>query len=172
VRFQFDALAPSWQSRRAHGSLDSLDAALDRVAIRPRRVLDLGTGTGIGARYLAERYPEAEIAAVDLSSAMIEEARRLTDDERIEYAVADASSLPYENGRFDLVVLVNMIPFFDELARITATGGAVVAAFSSGPATPIYVPPDVLRRELESRGFTHFEHTASGPSTALLATRT
>ena len=39
--------------------------------------------------------------------------------------VGDASALPYESAAFDLVTLNNMIPFFDELARVTAPGGYV-----------------------------------------------
>ena len=48
--------------------------------------------------------------------------------------------LPYDDGAFDLVTLANMIPFFDELARVTAPGGALVFSFSGGAETPIYVP--------------------------------
>ena len=62
-----------------------------------------------------------------------------------------------------------MIPFFDELARVTAPGGTVVFSFSVGPDTPIYVPPDVLRRELSKRGFTDFADFAAGTGTALTA---
>ena len=62
-----------------------------------------------------------------------------------------------------------MIPFFDELARVTAPGGAVVFSFSAGPETPIYVPPEVLRKELEARGFMDFADFAAGSGTALVA---
>ena len=40
----------------------------------------------------------------------------------------EAPSFPA--GAFDLVVLLNMIPFFEELARVTAPGGTLVATFS------------------------------------------
>ena len=49
-----------------------------------------------------------------------------------------------------------MIPFFDELARVTAPGGHLVLSFSAGPETPIWVPPERLRRELGAHGFTDF----------------
>jgi hypothetical protein len=64
-----------------------------------------------------------------------------------------------------------MIPFFDELARVTARGGSVVASFSLGPETPIYVPFARLRRELGRRGFAEFAEFSSEPATALRATR-
>ena len=171
LRFQFDALAPSWEGRRGPESLQALAAALDRLERAPDRILDLGTGTGLAARFLAERFPEASIVGADLSPAMLEEARRLTPGGRISYELADGSDLPYPPGSFDLVVLLNMIPFFDELARVTAAGGAVVFASSSGGDTPIYVPTETLRRELERRGFTRFEDVAAGAGTAVLARR-
>jgi hypothetical protein len=67
------------------------------------------------------------------------------------------------------VTLGNMIPFFDELARVVAPGGRVLFAFSAGDATPIYVASDRLRVELGRRGFGDFEELAAGRGTALLA---
>jgi hypothetical protein len=64
-----------------------------------------------------------------------------------------------------------MIPFADELARITAAGGTLVLSFSRGAETPIYVAPDVLRRELGGRGFTEFADFSAEPATALRAKR-
>jgi hypothetical protein len=64
-----------------------------------------------------------------------------------------------------------MIPFFDEIARLTAPGGSVVFAFSSGPETPIYTPPETLRERLAPRGFDRFEEFAAEGETALLARR-
>jgi SAM-dependent methyltransferase len=81
----------------------------------------------------------------------------------------DAERLPFGDGSFELVTLANMIPFFDELARLVAPGGHVVFSFSSGPQTPIWVPPDRLRRELERRGFAEFADFESGAGIALLA---
>ena len=43
--------------------------------------------------------------------------------ERVRFEQADAVRLPFEDGSFDLVQLANMIPFFDELARVAAPGG-------------------------------------------------
>src|SRR4029078_13718440 len=67
---------------------------------------------------------------------------------RVSFQVADGSSLPFSDGSFDLVVLQNMIPFFEELGRVTAPGGRAIFAFSRGAETPIWVPPDTLRARL------------------------
>ena len=55
IRRQFDKLAPSWDAVRSTGHLESLEAALDAVGSMPRRVLDVGTGTGTAARAIAAR---------------------------------------------------------------------------------------------------------------------
>jgi SAM-dependent methyltransferase len=87
----------------------------------------------------------------------------------VTFQTGDAERLPFADGSFELVTLANMIPFFDELARVAAPGGHVVFSFSSGPQTPIWVPPERLRRELEARGFVDFADFENGAGTALLA---
>jgi SAM-dependent methyltransferase len=172
LRKQFDWLASGWEERRGPEMLAPLEAALDRLPEPPRRVLDIGTGTGKAARVAAQRFPDAQIFGVDLSGAMIEEARRLLPADlanRVRFQVADGAALPFVTGEFDLVMLFNMIPFFDELARVVAPGGYVVFGFSGGRETPIYVDPGRLRGELERRGFTHFAELAAGRGTAFLA---
>jgi SAM-dependent methyltransferase len=172
LRADFDALAPQWNDIVGDDALVPLTAALGRLEAPPARALDLGTGTGKGAQLVAERFPEAEILGVDLSPGMIEEAGRLLPRElsrRVRFQVADASALPLDDGAFDLVVLLNMIPFFSELARVTAPGATVVVSHTSGAETPIYTPPETLRGKLEPLGFDRFEELAVGNGTALLA---
>ena len=90
----------------------------------------------------------------------------------MRFEVADASALSFGDGAFDLVILLNMIPFFEELARVTAPDGTVVVAHVSGPSTPIWTPPETLRSHLASaRLRAGFEEIAAGPGTALLARR-
>jgi SAM-dependent methyltransferase len=167
LRRQFDKLAPVWDEMRRPGSFAPVEAALAALPEAPRHVLDLGTGTGSVAEIVAERYPEAEVTGVDVSPRMIEVAR--AKDTRVRFEVADAEHLPYADGAFELVTLGNMIPFFDELARVTAAQGHVLFAFSGGAETPIYVPPERLRAELGGRGFADFADFSAGRGTALLA---
>jgi SAM-dependent methyltransferase len=168
---QFDRLAPVWDSMRMPDTLAPIEAALDRLDPPPRRALDLGTGTGAVARLVAERFPEADVVGADIAAQMIEEARRLTESAQITYQVADAQNLPFADGSFDLITLGNMIPFFDELARLVEPAGHVIVAYSAGRETPIYVPPERLRSELARRGFTEIAEVSGGRGSAVLATK-
>ena len=171
MRRQFDRLAPVWDAQRRADAFAPVEVALERLETPPRRVLDLGTGTGSVARLVAARFPDAEVTGVDIAERMLDQARRNTDSPRVRYERADAERLPYGDGSFDLVTLGNMIPFFDELARVVATGGRVLFAFSAGPDTPIYVTPERLRAELGRRGFAEFAELSAGHGTAFLATK-
>lgn len=172
IRRQFDKLAPEWDSMRSPEAFAPFEAALDAIAVPPRRILDLGTGTGRAAFGLAGRFPEADVVGVDIAEEMLADARARTPPElqgRVRFEAADAARLPFEDGAFDLISLANMIPFFDELARVTAPGGAVAFSFSVGADTPIYVESARLREQLGRRGFTDFAEFSAGRGTAMLA---
>jgi len=172
TRLQFDRMAPRWTAMRSADAFASLEAALDSLPQPPGRALDLGTGTGLAAFAVARHFPDAEVVGADLSEAMVAQAQADTPPElagRVRFQAADAAQLPFEEGAFELVVLANMIPFFNELERVVSPGGHVVFMFSAGPETPIWVPPERLRKELESRGFSDFAGFEAGVGTALLA---
>ena len=172
TRLQFDRMAPRWTAMRSADAFASLETALDSLPQPPGRALDLGTGTGLAAFAVARHFPDAEVVGADLSEAMVAQAQADTPAElagRVRFQAADAAQLPFEEGAFELVVLANMIPFFDELERVVSPGGHVVFMFSAGPETPIWVPPERLRKELESRGFSDFADFEAGVGTALLA---
>jgi len=171
MRGMFDRIAPVWDQGRSPEAFAPVEAALELVS-EPSRALDLGTGTGAVAFKVAQRFPKAEVVGADLSPRMLIEARRRTPPEladRIQFDEADAERLPYPDEWFDLVTLANMIPFFDELDRVVAPGGWVVFGWSGGPQTPIYVPPEVLRRELGDRGYTDLSEIAAGNGTGFVA---
>ena len=172
TRLQFDRMAPRWTAMRSAEAFASLEAALDSLPQPPGRALDLGTGTGLAAFAVARHFPDAEVVGADLSEAMVAQAQADTPAElagRVRFQAADAAQLPFEEGAFELVVLANMIPFFDELERVVSPGGHVVFMFSAGPETPIWVPPERLRKELTARGFSDFADFEAGAGNALLA---
>lgn len=83
------------------------DAVIDRLArtTAPRRILEVGCGTGKNLLKLARTFPRARITGLDLSAEMLAQARKKTRDlaERIELL-----QKPYAGslapGDFDLVL--------------------------------------------------------------------
>jgi SAM-dependent methyltransferase len=171
-RRQWDLIAPSWEQVRRPDTFTPYLAGLDALPDPPRRALDVGTGTGGGAIEIATRFPAAEVVGVDFSAPMVARAASKVTPSlagRVSFRQADASSLPFGDGEFDLVAHNNMIPFFDEITRVLRPGGHVLFAFSGGAETPIYVPPERLRGELERRGFSDIAYFSQGRGTALVA---
>jgi tRNA (cmo5U34)-methyltransferase len=104
----FDAHAAGYEAprRRLIPPFDAFyGTAVDALSLLgrpPRRVLDLGAGTGMLAARVAARYPEAELVLVDGAPAMLEQARETLGD-RAQIVVADLAD-PLPEGEFDAVV--------------------------------------------------------------------
>jgi ubiquinone/menaquinone biosynthesis C-methylase UbiE len=154
----FDDRAPGWDERTGAPGADYLAAlavAVTKIDRRPERALDIGTGTGVAALFLAREFPRASIRGVDISEEMIRRAQAkvgLDPEARVVFRVADASSLPYEDGHFDLVTQLNMPPFFSEISRVLRHGGHAIIAASSGERTPFFTPDAVLERGFSRNG--------------------
>jgi ubiquinone/menaquinone biosynthesis C-methylase UbiE len=121
---------------------------------------------------LAQRFPGAELWAVDLAEAMIREAvRKAPADvaERVHFSVADAGALPFEDASFDLVCQLNLPLYADQIARVLAPGGHVVIASSRGPRTPYYTPESVVHRRFEKNGLHILPSGQVGEGTYFLA---
>ncbi len=157
VRRFFDGLAPGWDARvggESETRLAPLANAISYVAREPARALDIGTGTGTGAFFVASRYPAAEVIGIDLADAMIAIATEKASDRetKARFEVADIDS--YEPAEpFDLVLMMNMPPFFEQVARLVRPGGYVVSIASRGPTTPFYTSAGTLGRGFGKRGF-------------------
>ncbi|MEJ2157730.1 MAG: class I SAM-dependent methyltransferase [Desulfobacteraceae bacterium] len=106
------------------------------VARRRRfaRILDIGTGPGYLLLALRSVLPEAKIVGVDISSAMVSQARRNLNrrgrDSQIEVGVADTTALPFTDASFQCVVSTGSlhhwrdpIPALSEAYRVLTPGG-------------------------------------------------
>jgi SAM-dependent methyltransferase len=118
-------------SERAHDKehLASFDEAISRCT-PPRRALDLGTGAGASAELLAVRFPQAEIVGLDGSRRMIQTASRLFRRPNLRFITADVRRLPFGDGYFDLVTMLNALPEPNELRRVLVPGGVALVANS------------------------------------------
>jgi ubiquinone/menaquinone biosynthesis C-methylase UbiE len=106
------------------------------VQAAPRRVLDVGCGTGYLLRLLARRYPQAaELAGLDPAPSMIEAAEQAADDRRLRFTAGAAEALPYPGDAFDLVITTTSFDHWadqraglSECARVLAPSGHLVLA--------------------------------------------
>jgi ubiquinone/menaquinone biosynthesis C-methylase UbiE len=136
----FDERAPDYESGR-HGRLHreiagrTVQVALG-CAPGPRRILDVGCGTGYALRQLAARLPEAqELTGVDPAPGMIRVARGLGTDPRLRFVPGTAERLPAADGSVDLVISTTSFDHWAdqqaglaECARVLAPGGYLVLA--------------------------------------------
>ena len=106
-----------------------VDALLDAAAVGPGlRLLDVATGPGYAATTGAERG--AAVVGVDFAPTMIRLARQRHP--AIDFRLADAEALPFEDGSFDAVIGNFVIPHLGrpeqavgELARVLREGGTL-----------------------------------------------
>lgn len=96
-------------------------------------VLDVGSGIGGPARFLAESYG-CRVTGVDLSEPFVDAARYLTErtgqSEKVSFQTANALELPFGDSRFDIVLLQHVAMnisdrarLYCEIRRVLRTGG-------------------------------------------------
>ena len=136
----FDERAPGyesgWLGKLHHDIADrTAELALSRCPA-PRRILDVGCGTGYLLRELAARVPAAaELAGIDAAPVMIETARAAARDDRLRFSAGVAERLPFAAETFDLVVTTTSFDHWAdqqaglaECARVLTPGGQLVLA--------------------------------------------
>jgi ubiquinone/menaquinone biosynthesis C-methylase UbiE len=77
--------------------------------LQPGTLLEVGCGTGHFARLFAELG--FVVVGVDISAPMLSVAQRLDSD--VEYVLADACSLPFQDDSFDVVAFVTTLEFLN-----------------------------------------------------------
>src|SRR6202035_5906592 len=84
-------------------------------------VLDVGSGVGGPARFLAATYG-CRVTGVDLSDPFVDAARYLTErfglSAQVSFQTASALELPFDGGRFDVVLLQHVAMNISDRARL------------------------------------------------------
>lgn len=110
-------------------ALTPLAAAALRVAPPPERVLEIETGDGDGALFLAREFPAARVRGVDRDEALVRAAASrvgLDPEGRVAFKPGAPSALPYPDAFFDLVAQRRGRVAPAEIARVLRPGGALV----------------------------------------------
>lgn len=151
-----------------------------RAALAPDlRVLDVGSGLGGSARYLASER-QCHVTGIDLTKEYVDVATALAElvglGEKVEFRQASATALPFDAGAFDVVwtehVQMNIADksgFYGEIARVLKPRGRLLfhdvfqgpggephfpVPWAGAPAISFLAAPDDVRRILDDLGFT------------------
>jgi sarcosine/dimethylglycine N-methyltransferase len=140
-------------------------------------VLDVGSGVGGPARFLAATYG-CQITGVDLSEPFVDAARYLTErtgqSQQVSFETANALELPSDGGHFDVVLLQHVAMnisdrarLYREIRRVSKVGGRFAiydVVLNSGvphypvpwartPATSFLLTAAATREVIEPAGF-------------------
>ncbi|GAA1859650.1 class I SAM-dependent methyltransferase [Brevibacterium marinum] len=111
--------------------------------VSPRTILDLGVGSGLTAKWVAEALPEGHIHGIDASQEMLDEAAEVLGPERTTLGHGRLEA-PLPDGPFDLVMSTLAVhhldgegkaDLFKRIGTVLVDGGRFVLA-------DLVVPPD------------------------------
>jgi SAM-dependent methyltransferase len=130
-----DALAPY---EHFHGrGLEATTAIADMMPAREAdHLLDIGSGIGGPARYMATRFG-CRVTGIDLTAEFCDVARHLTRlaelDDRVKFQTGDALAMPFAANSFDGAYSMNVsmniadkAAFYREIRRVLVSGGWLV----------------------------------------------
>jgi ubiquinone/menaquinone biosynthesis C-methylase UbiE len=132
-RAYYDDFSGGYEDERGvgyHGMLDELELQVVTKLAEGRRVLEVGCGTGLILRRLAQHASMAR--GVDFSPGML----RTAQARGLEVVLGSATQLPFADASFDLVcsfkVLAHVAAIqqaMSEIARVTRPGGQMALEF-------------------------------------------
>ena len=140
-------------------------------------VLDVGSGVGGPARFLASAFG-CQVTGIDLSEPFVDAARYLTErtgqSEEVSFQSGSALELPFDDGRFDIVLLQHVAMnisdrarLYREIRRVLKSGGRFATfdvvlnggephypvPWARTPATSFLFTAAATREAIEAAGF-------------------
>jgi demethylmenaquinone methyltransferase/2-methoxy-6-polyprenyl-1,4-benzoquinol methylase len=122
------------------------------------KVLDCATGTGdLAIEFKKAVGHQGRVMGTDFCEEMIEHAPAKADKEKlvVEFEVADAMNLPYEDNSFDIASIAFGIRNVDdplvclkEMARVVKPGGKVVVLEFGQPKGPVKIPYEIYSKHV------------------------
>jgi SAM-dependent methyltransferase len=128
----FDAMAETWVDERGSYREAPLVDALGRGCPFPTGpCLEIGSGTGVLTPHLRAIWDD--VVCVDLSVQMMSRQRTGCQVQ------ADASDLPFPEGRFDVVVIGDAPLFVKETLRVLSSSGCLIWSNALGSGAPYHL---------------------------------
>ncbi len=111
--------------------------------LKPKKILDLATGTGDFAIALLKLHPE-KIIGMDISSGMLEVGKTKMINKKVDHIIemqlGDSENMPFEEDYFDAITVgfgvrnfENLNKGLGEMLRVTRKGGKIVILEFSKP---------------------------------------
>jgi len=147
-KFSYFDLQAYWGATKHYGGLKATEELIRLCHLSEGKyVLDVGCGVGITACYIAKKY-DCRVVGIDISEEMInrskERAERKSVKNKVEFKVADAQKLPFNDAIFDIVIGESVLAFIEdkekatkECLRVLKPGGYI----GFNEATWIKTPP-------------------------------
>lgn len=125
IEEQFNVIANEYDSKRGlfipcfHDFYETTTNFIASNISAPKRILDLGAGTGLLSYVWYPHFPQADYVLVDLAEEMLEVAKkRFAGFPHISYEIADYSK-ELSHGTFDCIISALSIHHLDEEAKRT-----------------------------------------------------
>jgi demethylmenaquinone methyltransferase/2-methoxy-6-polyprenyl-1,4-benzoquinol methylase len=113
----------------------------------PKKIADIGCGTGDVAILLAKAFPNSQIVACDMTLAMIQVGKQRTQHPAIQWVVCDSLYLPFENEKMDAIIsafllrnVADLAAVLLEQARVTVLAGTFLTLETTPPPKTLLYP--------------------------------
>lgn len=145
IKKAFDILAPFYDIMTLPISKVRNEVVYFTNAKNGSRILDVGTGTGKQAFAFARSG--YNVIGIDLSESMLKVANKKNKYEKVKFAVADATNLPFENNSFNVSCasfVLHDMPLtirektLKEMARVTKPKGMIMLIDYALPENKIH----------------------------------
>ena len=102
-----------------------------QVSLKGLKILEVGSGRGGGASFIARYHQPLSVTGIDISSNAINLCNKSYDIDNLNFVLGDSENIPFEDNYFDAVINVesshcypSLSNFINEVTRVLKPGGS------------------------------------------------